>query len=191
MVSSMFQHERHAPRYLMMNNHLLHESCSSGGFREFDSIQGRHKSDYAKRTQAQPPVDSQANACFDFTLKNQQAIADELEELKMEKKSRLFESEGDVMSSGFEDFFQLQDKLNRSIRSKETKQCLSEQGICGKKCQHRHNHDHFSQHIRHIMHDNPEAVPSACHKECRHNRRFSSINAASRLNALAVDLSGG
>ena len=58
-------------------------------------------------------------------------------------KRRMVESEDDAFSIGKEDFFKVQDKMNRSIRSKDTIYCLSEDEDCARKCQHQHNHGHI------------------------------------------------
>ena len=44
-----------------------------------------------------------------------------------------------------DDFFALQDNLNRSIRSKDTNMCLSEDGNCVRRCQHKHEHSRHDQ----------------------------------------------
>ena len=48
-------------------------------------------------------------------------------------EGRMVESEDDAFSLG-KDFFKLDDKLNKSIRSKDTIFCLSENGDCVQKC---------------------------------------------------------
>ena len=49
--------------------------------------------------------------------------------------NRDVESEGDALSIGAkEDFFKLQDELNKSIRSKVTQFCMSEKGDCLRLC---------------------------------------------------------
>ena len=76
------------------------------------------------------------------------------EELKMGPKAMIREeqSEGDAQEIN-EDFFKLEDNVNKSIRSKATIECMSELEACYRKCQHRHNHDHFTQHLEHVIKD--------------------------------------
>jgi len=42
------------PKYYMMNNHLLSESCSTENYREYDAMRVRAKSDYIKRPSGHP-----------------------------------------------------------------------------------------------------------------------------------------
>ena len=61
----------------------------------------------------------------------------------------MVESEGDAMSIN-KDFFKLEDKMNKSIRSKDTDFCMSLQSDCLRKCQHQHNHCHIGEHLLHF-----------------------------------------
>ena len=52
---SIFQNEKEVPRYYMMNNHLLSESCQMGDYDEYAATsRTKFKSDYQKRRAAAP-----------------------------------------------------------------------------------------------------------------------------------------
>ena len=140
---SMFQNEKQVPRYFMMNNHLLSESCSSDNYKEYGQMLGRHKSDYSRRQRRTLPPSRQnkqdgiADDVVDCNIKPADSAA--FEEIKVEKQNRKVESEGDAFSLNNNnniDFFKLEDILNKSLRSKDTYFCLSEQDNCNRKCQH-------------------------------------------------------
>ena len=51
------QNEKAVPRFYMMNNHLLSESCSAGDYREYGAIMSRagRSADHYKRSSQPPP----------------------------------------------------------------------------------------------------------------------------------------
>ena len=66
----------------------------------------------------------------------------ETEEEKKNMSGQKLKSLGQFSSYGY-DFFQEEDLLNQSVKSKETNSCFSD-----RVCQHRHEHDHFLDHIK-------------------------------------------
>ena len=50
------------------------------------------------------------------------------------------------------DYFYKEEAMNHSIRSKPTERCQSINS-CMKVCQHKHEHNHFMDHVHHVMHE--------------------------------------
>ena len=48
------------------------------------------------------------------------------------------------------DYFDNEEVLNQSLKSKNTDQCRSEDD-CMRVCQHKHQHTHFKKHLDHVM----------------------------------------
>ena len=85
---SMFQNEKQVPRYLMMNNHLLSESCSTENYREYDAMRGRAQSDYFKRSHTGPEQRMPAEQIGGDPRNDGRINKPLFEELKMDKEDR-------------------------------------------------------------------------------------------------------